>query len=109
LILMHPQSSSTWVDQSDAVELIYQALCTMFGADLANLLIGRGASGNRRPRPLAGLDREQLYDVTDQLEEMAIEIRQTLDPEAQLKFEVALDGALVIVADEMREKAGESV
>jgi hypothetical protein len=99
---LHPQSTSAWVDQSEAVELIYQALCTMFGADLANLIIGSEASDN--PRPLAGLDPEQLHGVNGQLEEMGIEIRRTLDPEAQLKFEVALDGALEIVADEMRAK-----
>jgi hypothetical protein len=99
---MHPQSSSTWVDQGDAVELIFQGLCTMFGTDLANLIIDSEASGNTRP--LAGLDPEQLRAVNRQLEVMGIEIRQTLDPEEQVQFEVSLDAAQEIVAAEMREK-----
>jgi hypothetical protein len=99
---MHPQSSSTWVDQGDAVELIFQGLCTMFGTDLANRIIDSEASGNTRP--LAGLDPEQLRAVNRQLEVMGIEIRQTLDPEEQVQFEVSLDAAQEIVAAEMREK-----
>ena len=101
---MQPNRSSAWVDQGDARELIFQALCTSFGSDLANLIIGIEASGN--PRPLAGLSAEQLRGVSGQLEETGIETRQTLNPEAQVEFEISLDAAQEIVATEVRAKAG---
>ena len=102
---MQPNSSSSaWADQGDARELIFQALCTSFGSDLANLILGIEASGN--PRPLAGLSPDQLQGVNRQLEEIGIEIRKCLKPQAQMEFEVALDAAEEIVAEEIRAKAG---
>ena len=92
-----------WAEQSEeARALLFQALCTSFGSDLANLIIGIEASGN--PRPLADLSPDQLQSINGQLEQMGIELRQTLKPHAQVEFEVALDGALTIVTEEMREK-----
>ena len=97
------QRPSAWVEQDEgARDLIFQALCTLFGPDLANLIIGLEASGN--PRPLAGLSLEQLRGVSGQLDEMGIAIRQALNPEEQVAFEASLDGAQMIVSEEMREK-----
>ena len=94
---------SAWAEQSEeARELVFQALCTSFSSDLANLIFGIEASGN--PRPLAGLSPDQLRGLNTQLEEIGIELRQTLEPEAQVTFEVSLDGAQTIVTEEMREK-----
>ncbi len=95
-------STSAWVGRGGARELIFQALSTSFGSDLANLIIGIEASGN--PRPLAGLTPEQLSGVRGQLEEIGIEIRQTHNPAEQAEFEVSLDAAQEIIAAEMRAK-----
>jgi hypothetical protein len=101
---MKPESSSVWVDQGEARELLFAALSISFGDDLANLIIGIEASGN--PRPLAGLSVEQLSGVTRQLDQIGAEIRHTLAPLAQAEFEVSLDAAQEIVAAEVRAKAG---
>jgi hypothetical protein len=103
---MQPQSRSVTraADQAKARDLIYEALCTMFGADTANLIIGAEVGDN--PRPLAGLSPEQLGGVNSQLQEMGIEIRQTLNPESQIQFELSLDAAQEIVAAETQAKAG---
>jgi hypothetical protein len=101
--LTEQQQTRAWVEQSaEARELIFQALCTSFGSDLANLIIGIEASGN--PRPLAGLSLDQLQSINRQLEQMGVELRYTLEPEAQVAFEVSLDAAQQIVTEEMREK-----
>ena len=96
--------TSVWVDQGEARELLFQALATSYGSDLACLIDGVAAGGN--PRPLAGFSPEQLRGVSGQLEEMGIEIRQTLNAEAQVGLEVSLDAAQEIVAAEMRAKSG---
>jgi hypothetical protein len=101
---MEPNSSAAWVEQADARELLFQAVCISFGDDLANLIIGLEASGN--PRPLAGLSVEQLRGVTGQLDQIGIELRHTLLPQAQAEFEVSLDAAHEIVGAEVRAKAG---
>ena len=84
----------TWDGHGDdVVDLIYQAICTAHGAEMANLIVGLEASGN--PRPLSGLSPEQLQGIGDQLEEMGRD---------GLGASEGLDAAQVIVADEMHEK-----
>jgi hypothetical protein len=99
---MEPESSSAWAKQGDARELLFQALCTSFGSDLANLIIGIEESGN--PRPLAGLSVAQLGGVSGRLDQMGVELGHTLAPAAQVEFEVSLHAAQQIVATEVRAK-----
>lgn len=97
------ESISSWAEQDqEARELIFRALCASFGSDLANLIIGLEASGN--PRPLAGLSPDQLRSLNTQLAEMGVELRHTLAPQEQLAFDVSLNAAQKIVANEMRKK-----
>ena len=102
--MLQRQHNASSREKGDARELVFQALCLLFDSDTANLIIGIEVSGN--PRPLGGLSPDQLQGVNGQLEEIGIEIRKTLKPRAQVEFEVALDAAEEIVAEEMRAKAG---